>query len=462
MIRPLDHAQPPLEFIPPNLDLNVVRFLHGVLPLMVRSRTSLHKIQADNVEVLVDLYEKFQAGKIRFLMAFRHPSVDDPFCLAHLLSRSVTQTARRQGIRLQGPLHAHFIYDRGIPLWAGASVGWLASRLGATPIQRGKVDRTGLKSARNLFANGPLPMAASPEGATNGHSEIVSPLEPGISQMGFWCVEDLLKAGRTEEVFIVPIGIRYRYVSPPWAAIDQLLADIAANVGLVPQADAGESRDATRYRQLLQIGEQLLTKMEQFYTRFYHQELPAIAPSALATMSANDALASRMQALLNVALHVAEQYFNLQPKGSFIDRCRRIEQAAWDCIFREDIKYPERLSPLDRGLADRVAEEASLRLWHMRLVENFVAVTGKYILECPSVERFAETTLITWNTVARITGKTGDRPKLGKQSAHLTIGTPLSVSARWDSYHSNRRSAKQSVEALTQDLQAALQSMVES
>ncbi len=300
MIRPLDHAQPPLEFIPPHLDRNVVRFLHGVLPLVMRSRTSLHTIRAENVEVLVDLYEKFQARKIRFLMAFRHPSVDDPLCLAHLMSRSVPRTAKRQGIRLRGPLHAHFIYDRGIPLWAGSSVGWLASRLGATPIQRGKVDRTGLKSARNLFANGPLPMAASPEGATNGHSEIVSPLEPGISQMGFWCVEDLLKAGRTEEVFIVPIGIRYRYVSPPWAAIDQLLADIANDVGLVPQADAGESRDAARYRQLLQIGEQLLTKMEQFYTRFYHQALPAIAATDLATMSPNDVLAARMQALLNV------------------------------------------------------------------------------------------------------------------------------------------------------------------
>ncbi|WP_071599813.1 hypothetical protein [Mastigocladopsis repens] len=44
-------------------------------------------------------------------------------------------------------------------------------------------------------------------------------------------------------------------------------------------------------------------------------------------------------------------------------------------------------------LGDRIAEEANLRMWHMRLVESFVAVTGNYVHEKPTAERFAETTL---------------------------------------------------------------------
>jgi hypothetical protein len=98
-------------------------------------------------------------------MAFRHPSVDDPFCMTHLLWRLVPQVAKQQGISLQRPIHAHFIYDRGIPLWAGSQMGWLYSRLGGTPIHRGKADWRGLRSARDLFANAQLPMAAAPEGA---------------------------------------------------------------------------------------------------------------------------------------------------------------------------------------------------------------------------------------------------------------------------------------------------------
>lgn len=82
------------------------------------------------------------------------------------------------------------------------------------PIQRGKLDLVGLRTARHLLANSHLPMAVAPEGATNGHNQIVSPLEPGITQLGFWCVEDLLKAGRSEQVLLVPIGIQYRYENP--------------------------------------------------------------------------------------------------------------------------------------------------------------------------------------------------------------------------------------------------------
>lgn len=205
-------AQAPLEFIPPALNPVFLRAVHLLLPSWISWQTAITQIEADNLEVLVDLYRQFQAGKIRFLLAFRHPKTDDPFCLGYLFSQLVPKVAR-QGTALQLPIHAHFIYDRGIPLWAGSHVGWMASRLGATPIQRGKADWTGLRSARDLFANGKFPMAAAPEGATNGLSEIISPLEPGIAQLGFWCAEDLHKLGRSEQVLIVPVGIKYNYVA---------------------------------------------------------------------------------------------------------------------------------------------------------------------------------------------------------------------------------------------------------
>ena len=467
MPRSIQQVQPPLEFIPPRLNLFVVRVLQWLLPAILRSRTAIRRVEATNVEVLVDLFQQFQAGKIRFLLAFRHPSANDPFSLAYLLARIVPKVAWQQGVALRQPIHAHFMYDRGIPLWAGSLMGWLYSQLGGTPIHRGKVDRTGLRSARDLFANGSLPLAAAPEGATNGHTEIVSPLEPGLSQLAFWCVEDLRKANRTETVLVVPIGIQYRYITPPWAAIDQLLSQLETDTGLTVTAlhPSDASNERVLYGRLYRLGEHLLALMEQFYSRFYHQTLPIVqedpttaSPEASPLSHADFAL--RLNALMDAALKVAEQYFNLQPKGSVIDRCRRLEQAGWDYIYREDLKAIDQISPLEHGLADRIAEEADRRLWHMRLVESFVAVTGKYVLEKPSVERFAETTLLMWDMVARIKGDSPfDRPKLGKLKAVLTIGQPLSVSDRWHDYESNRRSAKQAVMTLTQDLQTALEQM---
>jgi hypothetical protein len=203
--------------------------------------------------------------------------------------------------------------------------------------------------------------------------------------------------------------------------------------------------------------------MENFYTRFYHHspletEISQIDPQ---TSDPNQVLAARLQALLDTALKVAEQYFDLQPKGSLTDRCRRLEQAAWDCIYREDLKTIESLSPVERGLADRIAEEADLRIWHMRLVENFVAVTGRYVRENPTAERFAETLLLTWETVVRLKGENPyPRPRLGQQVATITVGEPISVSDRWQDYQRDRRSAKQAVTTLTQDLQTALEGMI--
>lgn len=460
MTNIITQAQPPLKFIPPAFNPLLWKICQQGLPLWLKFRTNITDIQAENVSLLVELYRQFQEGKIRFLMAFRHPNTDDPYCLADLVWRQLPRVAKQQGVFLQSPTHFHFIYDRGIPLWAGKWIGWLYSQLGGTPILRGGFDRQGLRSARELFVKGRFPLAAAPEGATNGHNEIVSPLEPGISQLAFWCVEDLLKEERSEQVFIVPIGIQYYYIEEPWEAVENLLTQLEIDSGLPPldtntpelkniSEESNRQRYHVFYRRLIRLGNHLLTIMENFYTQFYHQKLPPTDKTDIAT---------RLSVLLDVALRVAEQYFDLQPKGSVIDRCRRLEQAGWERIYREDIKDIEALSPLERGLADRIAEEASLRMWHMRLVESFVAVTGRYVQEKQTVERFAETTLLLSDVITRIKGGNPfQRPKLGKQRVQMIVGEPISVSERWDVYKSSRRSA---IATLTKDLQTSLESMI--
>ncbi len=481
MANSIHQVQPPLEFIPPAYNPLVVQGCQQILPYWLRFKTNISHIQAENVETLAELFHQFQNQKVRFLLAFRHPNCDDPYCLGQLVWKLVPQAARAKGIPLQFPVHSHFIYDRGIPIWAGAGVGWLYSRLGGTPIVRGKIDRAGLRSARDLFANSQFPIAAAPEGATNGHNEIVSPLEPGIAQMGFWCVEDLLKAGRTEEkVLIVPIGIQYRYVNPPWEPLKKLLTQLEIDCGLPPldrtnianlEAENSTTEDQNhkfQYLRLIRLGSHLLTVMSEFYSRFYHKKIQPTTsiltslslPDTTANDSGNQVMVARLTALLDVALQVAEEYFNLKPKGSLIDRCRRLEQAGWDYIYREDIKDIAALSSLERGLADRLAEEASLRMWHMRLVESFVSVTGRYVEEKLTAERLAETTLLLWDVLARIKGGNPfGRPSLGKQQVQMTVGEPISVSDRWQGYQTSRRLA---VAELTQDLQSALEAMIKS
>ncbi|NJM71620.1 MAG: 1-acyl-sn-glycerol-3-phosphate acyltransferase [Scytonema sp. RU_4_4] len=470
MPHSIELAQPPLEFIPQHFNPVVYHISKWVLPVLLRFRTrpwlpaGIAQVETVNVERLVDLYQQFQVGKIRFLMAFRHPEVDDPLCMMYLLSHAVPKVARQKGISLQYPIHSHFLYDRGMTLWAGDWLGWFFSQLGGLPIYRGKrLDKLGMRTARDLFANGKLPMTVAPEGATNGHSEIVSPLEPGVAHMGFWCVEDLLKANRAEEVFIVPICNQYHYINPSWAKLDWLLGKLEADCGLqVQHIDKSNlvNQEKVFYERLFRLGEHILSQMEQFYARFYHESTPATTqtnPSA----NRNQELEARLQTVLDKSLQAAEQYFGLESQGTVIERCRRIESAGWDDIHRKDLPNLYALSPMERGLADWIAEEASLRTLHMRLAESFVAVTGTYVQQKPSFERFAETSLILFDLIARIKGeKNPARPRLGWRKSKLTVGEPISVTQRWSVYQTNRQAARGAVNDLTRDLQEALEKMI--
>ena len=185
-----NRAQPALTFIPPSYSPWLRRVMRPLMPAWIAAKTDVADVDTHNVETLTKLYREFETGKTRLLLAFRHPSITDPYMLCHLLWRAVPQTALELGMPL-GPTHSHFIYDRGIPLWGGRWLGWLFARLGGVPIQRGKLDLLALKTARHLLTEGRFPLAAAPEGGTNGHNEIVSPLEPGIAQLAFWCADDL-------------------------------------------------------------------------------------------------------------------------------------------------------------------------------------------------------------------------------------------------------------------------------
>lgn len=53
------------------------------------------------------------------------------------------------------------------------------------------------------------------------------------------------------------------------------------------------------------------------------------------------------------------------------------------------------------------------------------------------------------------------RPQLGRRQAVITLGEGINVSDRWPTYTESRRAAKAAVEQLTQDIQLALESLIQ-
>jgi 1-acyl-sn-glycerol-3-phosphate acyltransferase len=456
----------PLEFIPPRLDQRVLFGARLLLPLWLRSG-GLQGIQVEGIERLQLAMERFQAGQSRLLLAFRHPSLDDPAVMAQLLWGELARSFRPRP-------HAQFLFDRGIPLWAGAWMGWLLSRLGGCSIQRSKLDLPALRTARALLLAGPHPFAVAPEGATNGHNEVISPLEPGVAQLALWTADDLERAGRPEATEVLPIGLQYRFTQPVWPAIEALLSQLEADGGL-PQA-ADHSLDPERlYGRLFSLAELILSRMEDFYREAYHLPLPQIAAETLPA-DANAQLGERLNRLMEAALALVEHSLGVKAHGGVGERCLRLEQVGWDRRYpasgnhfavgshsgvgnHSGVGSSAGASAMDRGLADRWAEETERQLWHMRLVESFVAVSGRYVKDHPSQERFADTLLILWDTMARIKGSNpAKRPRLGPRRAVVRIGEPLTINgARLAAYRADRRAA---VAALTAELQGRLEGLI--
>lgn len=83
------YAQPPLEFLPPKFNPLVLRLCQILMPLWMAGKTPIADIQIEQGDRIIELFQQFQASKIRFLLAFRHPNPNDPIALSQVFWRRI-------------------------------------------------------------------------------------------------------------------------------------------------------------------------------------------------------------------------------------------------------------------------------------------------------------------------------------------------------------------------------------
>lgn len=452
----LTRVQPPLKVYPPKANKFILKIIRGLTPLWLWWQCGIRQIETRYIDRLVEATQKFQDGKARYMLAFRHPTTDDPFAMLYLLAYAVPEQAREMRIKLTTLPHSGFVYDRGISLWAGDYINWLFPALGGISIFRGKLDRPALNLMRKQITNGDAPLSMAPEGGTNGKSETIAELEPGIAQIGFWAAEDLQKEGRTEEMLIIPVGIQYEYLTKDWDKIDQTIATIEKECGLSKPKITPD----TRYQRLYDLGIYLAQWVRDYYKSFYGNYAKIDSGN-----NNSDDLATSLQELADRILSVAEMNFGIKAKGTPIDRCRRLEQAGWDRIFRNDIKDIEQLSEVERGFADQLALEASYSNWHMRIAESIIGITSDYVRQHPSPSRYIEVLKLMWSVLQRVTERNQESafkevPDFGKRKLTISVAEPLSVSERLTEYQSSRTSTKECTKKLTEEIHVAMKNLI--
>jgi len=415
---------------------------------------------------LLRAYQQLQEGTSRVIVAFRHPGVEDGTMVFRLMTGIASREARRAGIRLRTPPRGYFLYGRDVPLWAGRFLTWMLPLLGAISVVPGRYDSQSIATMRRYLTEMPHPLALAPEGQVTYHNERVAALEAGTAQLAFWCLEDLKKQARREDVLIVPVCTSYHYDQRDGKGVLRLLAATERECGLPPLEGleppggrrGGLPLDAAArakvHARVMRIGRRLVEVAEDFYARFYGARFE---PRAGEESTAG--LQERVRAVCEAALGVAEGFFHLKPRGDFVHRVFAARQAGLLWMFREDVPDLDELSPAERALADRVAMETWLANRHVELVDLLEYLRADYLQPDSGFDRFVEAVTNLWDLVNRLEGgNISGRVNPFRKTARIVVNEPIRVSPRWEAYRANRREA---VRGLTAEILASFRSVAE-
>jgi hypothetical protein len=461
-------VRPALRFLPPARRPWLLPISPPIIWFYVRFGNRVIREELHDIERLISAYQQLQDGKARLIVAFRHPGVEDGTVVFRLMSGIVGREARRRGMKLRRPPRGYFLFGRDVPEWAGQYLNWLLPRIGAISVFPGRFDSQSIATMRRYLTEMPHPIALAPEGQVTYHNERVAALENGTAQLAFWCMEDLKKQARTEDVLIVPVNTSYHYSLRSWKGLLKLLDKTEKECGFPPPEGLTprgrihavrffEDREAREkvYIRVMRISRHLMRLAEEHYGRFYGISFPAPQEE-----ENDEVLQERMRAVCDAALGVAERYLRLTPKGDFVQRVFAARQAVLMWMHREDISDVASLPPIERALADRVAVETWMCNRHVELVDVLEYLRADYLTPDSGFDRFVETITNLWDVVNRLQGgNVGGRINPFFKTARIVVDEPISVSRYWDLYKENRRKA---VRALTGEIFESLRAVAEN
>jgi len=378
-----------LQFIEPRFVPWAYTFMRLICPAYMRFVEGISKIETAGIEHLIGAFQRFYGKKARVLVVFRHASLHDAPVMAYLFCRRLPAAARRMGERLGGRGHAHFLYGRGVLNWAGGGAAFLFPRIAGIPVMNRKYDARSMRAIRQTLTDGSFPICLAPEAQVTYHNHRLGPIEAGTARLAAWCLEDLERQDRDEEILILPVACHYLYRNQPELLFDRIIERIVSNAGLRPPSAP------SRYERLIELTEGLLERMESFYARFFTIEKPGPRETSLR---------ERIERVCRAALRVPETFMQIRPEADLLSRVLTVRQRGWDYLFRSDLPADGQNAALDRALMDRIADEAYQHLRHNELVDVLEYVQPEYISPEASVNRLIEYALTLNDVINRLMG----------------------------------------------------------
>lgn len=303
--------------------------------------------------------------------------------------------------------------------------GYIIQYLGAYSIIRGTIDNDSFKKTIELIVKGKNYLVIFPEGDTNGLNEYIMPFQSGVIQLAFWALEELNKQNNLQNIFILPIAIKYKYLKDMKQEILLALKRIEQKLKIYNIQN--QSKDP--YERLLAIAENLLTIAEKFYNLKKDPNL-----------SFNERLTRIKEFIINkVATYLDVK---LKDNMSLLNKLRTLFNVINSVIYKENNEL--NTTDYEKRLYQEKRQELINFYDDLHRVWKFIAIYEGYIKENPSDERFLEVIKrIEWELF-------GKERRYGPLKAIIKIGKEINL---LDYYQNYKKQKKETTEYLTNELE---------
>ncbi len=427
-----------------------LRYVQGVRLTGVRGRDRLIRL--------------FRDPELFPIVAFRHPSADDPIVLYSVLYKSL----REAGRRVADGGYPVFIYGRDVPIWGGAVVSWALPRGGAISVFHDAVNRASMEAVFTAIRTSSAPFVLAPEGQVTYRNYRSAPNQRGAAALA---VEAAMTRTDGKSVAVIPIALEYRYPDRRWRCAITVAYRIARRIGISKHEAQIRSRKIadSPVTSLVELWEravsQLLTihkrEVPDLYKRLsveHHHDQRASPVTVPWRERIND-LQNRVAFLLGILLSRAERLFDIHGDRDSLDRVFRIRQQYWERLFPSERGDP---GSVTRIAADAGATEAKLVARHMQCADVLLYAEFDYLAELEGKKivpesslhaRFVEYLLLLDDLLQRSAGYTiGDRrPWRGRgRSCTVVVGRAIAI----DRIEGAKR--RREIRQLTQILESTL------
>ena len=400
-----------LDFKPPKPNLTTIKVASAFMPIYNRLR--LKGLTLDIDQESITKLKSTQGHST--LIAPNHAASADPIVM-FLLSKHLSQPFYYMAARET--------YGKG--MFSGVR-GFLMQRLGVYSIVRGTVDRNAFRTTRQLLSDGKSPLVIFGEGEISRQNDTVMRFERGIIQFCFWAIDDIKKGDNDKPLYVVPLGIKYRYTQDMWNVIDSALTELERSI-----LPSSARTPVERYQRLRRIGIAVLSTLADEYQ---YKADPAAS------------LNEQIQGLKEQILSHAEKIMGIHSENDVLTRVRALKNIVDAEVYREI----DQMTEYERKIHEEQLQKFQLFYPDLNRLINFIAISDGYVAEEHSPERYLE---VIFRLEREVFGSAKMR---GPRVASIRAGEPKNLLEHYDNYKTQR---KETVEKITTELETEVQNLV--